>query len=259
MPADVQDRTSRKTHIANVFTLIELLVVIAIIAILASLLLPALQNAKEMAREASCRSNQKQLGVFIMLYETDHSGYMCFYSTIFGINRPLIDAGYCKEFGNEYFCPSVRTATNDPEGQGWHYSTAYLSCNYFTDDITGYTTFALSRFRKTISATYPSVGSLSDLVIAGDAVINKNLNGPPPVYGFPSGLEQAGVGPSPTDIDNYPQFKLMAYRHSKKPVVLFYDGHVDAPYKYLVSAPMQRGWRSVGSPYSIDFSFWWPR
>lgn len=67
------------------FTLIEMIVVVAIIAILLSILLPALNTARAMARATSCGNNVKQWGVCLALYSSDHDAWTPY--GVYGITK----------------------------------------------------------------------------------------------------------------------------------------------------------------------------
>lgn len=115
----------------NSFTLIELLVVIAIIAILASMLLPALNQAREKAKAASCVNNLKQCAAANLTYANDYNDFVLYRSNNANqdswgavlLNQKYLPGSYTS-LGNYYLfnpvlvCPTVqRNPTADEESQ----------------------------------------------------------------------------------------------------------------------------------------------
>jgi prepilin-type N-terminal cleavage/methylation domain-containing protein len=101
-----------KNNQSKDFTLIELLVVIAIIAILASMLLPALKQSRDMAKQISCAGNLKQIGLALTVYAGDYDSWTPRTNT-----RDTPSAVYAYTFSH----PSDRWG-----GAGWLYGLGYI-------------------------------------------------------------------------------------------------------------------------------------
>ena len=211
------------------FTLIELLIVIAIIGLLAAILFPVFSRTREKARQATCMSNLKQIGMAMIQYTQDYdetlpitcasNGSGCSYSYFVQIYS------YVKN-NDVAFCPDdVNVPVFDANGYAYHNATeASPSYMYNYDlDYGGYNWLTVEGNYNELAGTtlsritHPASCLMLFEVQANQWVPQRALNGSNITYAITNNLPQ-GQGNMITSLS----------RHSGLSNYLFCDGHVKA-------------------------------
>ncbi|MBQ4328794.1 MAG: DUF1559 domain-containing protein [Lentisphaeria bacterium] len=221
--SNMKQQTLRHGGVKRSFTLIELLVVIAIIAILASILLPALNSARERGRAASCISNLKQISTAALSYANDYEDYCipnkdAAVGAQFGYAKCMVTYGYMPgeaysvQYTNQpvkgaFLCPgSIIELDPAYPGQGCRYDKStyheYKGTNY------GQSVITRNKTRDGIAGNirllkYTKIKNPSKFFVYADTFAN---NGP--------------------DLNNYNPARPNFERHTKTANVAYGDGHV---------------------------------
>ena len=213
------------------FTLIELLVVIAIIAILAGMLLPALNNARERGRAASCTNNLKQIGLGFQLYGANYDGIIPPWSS----KEDILFTYYLSGGGNNtvyidpkvWFCPSDRSGNNPKD---FH--------PYTNNSIISY------MYNVHVGGDNPWGGSEPKIVRLGKGKLNPHMIGDTGLIAK-SGRARLGYTPVFTETEGWRYGEI----HTQKANILFWDGSA-APVKLVRIT--QRTTIANGIPLRVD-------
>ena len=206
------------------FTLIELLVVVAIIAVLVAMLLPALNQARDKARSAVCKSNQYQIGLGINQYANDNNGIMFksypgftwwYWAMAFQKYLPYPDTELQQtSAGKIWVCPSAIGKSPNPNVQIVVNSYLRMANRDNSDGTSGW--ISLSRIQEPARQIF-----LIDGIVGG---VYDNVS--------PKGLTYAGSWSGGVTNYNYVSFYHIysgcaAFNHSERANILLSDWHVD--------------------------------